>query len=369
MHWDEEQHFGSEKYHIEISGKMQPICAYGNALIIYYRGKVLKLQDKCIQPLITIPQSMSKKIKECHSLSKRLFRIEVRGSILIGNIIYMFFDKKLLSVNMENLSIKILYEVPTEMSMPLNLSEALPKEKWNALFGDYFSNPYHDKVNIYGVNKFGTIDKIFSFPKGTIRHIHNIVPDKKRNGYWILTGDNEELAGIWFAEFGLQHIRPIYVGSSIARTVVGFPLEEGLLFATDSVSSQNGIYILKNKDGLYNVKKITDLNGSCIYGTETKDGYLFSTTVESAEGGGLLNLLSRKHGSGIKSNFVDLIFLDKSLRVSKICSFQKDDLPYKLFQYGAVRFINNQMTIDDLYIYPIAVKKYDHHMLMLSKLG
>ena len=48
------------------------------------------------------------------------------------------------------------------------------------------------------------------------------------------------------------------------------------------------------------------------------------------------------------------------LNVKKELEFEKDSLPYKLFQYGVVMF---PPSLDEwLVFYPVGVKKYDGHM-------
>ena len=57
-------------------------------------------------------------------------------------------------------------------------------------WGEYFDNAQLDEVHIYSSQDAGATWSIaYTFPKGTIRHVHNIVHDPWGNCLWILAGD------------------------------------------------------------------------------------------------------------------------------------------------------------------------------------
>ncbi len=57
-------------------------------------------------------------------------------------------------------------------------------------WGEYFDNASRAEVHIYASNDSGlTWSVAYTFPKGAIRHVHNIVHDPWANCLWILTGD------------------------------------------------------------------------------------------------------------------------------------------------------------------------------------
>ena len=60
-------------------------------------------------------------------------------------------------------------------------------------WGEYFDNPDRDEVHVYAsADQGATWDVAYTFAKGEIRHIHNIVSDAWENCLWMLTGDNGE---------------------------------------------------------------------------------------------------------------------------------------------------------------------------------
>ena len=57
-------------------------------------------------------------------------------------------------------------------------------------WGEYFDNPRRDEVHIYLSTDQGAHWEVaHTFPKGSIRHVHNIVYDEWENCLWVLTGD------------------------------------------------------------------------------------------------------------------------------------------------------------------------------------
>ena len=223
------------------------------------------------------------------------------------------------------------------------------------LWGDYGRNTEHKEVQIYRARADCQVNVIYTFEAGTVRHIHNIVEDS--DGFLLFVGDNEEKAGIYRVNSDWTEVKPWKTGQQKYRAVVGWPYQGGVLYATDSVETENHIrYITANGEE----RELAALNGSCIYGCETKDYCLFSTTVEPHEGGGKLSLIFEKLGGGIKSRNVTIVAVSKSdLSVRQVAIFRKDGWPMKLFQYGRCIFAGGQKESNTVWCSPVACKKYD----------
>ena len=223
-------------------------------------------------------------------------------------------------------------------------------------WGDYGSNNGLKEIRIYKMGADRQVKVAYTFEAGTGRHIHNIIKDG--DGFIVMAGDNEKQAGIYRANADWTEVRPWKTGEQKYRAVVGFAYKGGLLYATDSVEKENHLRYI-SPEGEEHI--LTPMNGSCIYGGETKDYYVFSTTVESPERGGRLGLLSRKLGGGIKSDEVYVVALSKaSLDIKVIGKFKKDFWPMKLLQYGQAIFAGGQEeSKDGVWCYPMSCKKYD----------
>ena len=340
------------KYHSEthsIYRGYKPLAYLNRRLYFYSDGIIWTERNGSLQNSIEIGGNSW---KDNNRTLKRLFRREPKYAVPIdSHRMLVAWKRKLILVDVDNKDVLVLCISRDGFSDPLNLCAA--KEKWIAVWGDYGSNPGHEAINIYGLNKNLSVETIYTFPKGSIRHIHNIIP-RLEDGYYIFTGDQEEKAGIYTADSLFEEVRPLKTGKQQYRAVVGFDTPNGLLYATDAVNEQNYVYLLNEEE----LRKICSLNGSCIYGTEHGTDYYFATTVEPDENNrGLLSWVSKKRGTGILSDEVMLVKASPNLTTEIVLSYTKDVWPAKLMQYGSVQFPHG--VNQEFWIYPVAVKKYD----------
>lgn len=287
-------------------------------------------------------------------LVTRLLRLEPRCVALLDNRRLVICHAKTVCVlDINNKTFSVVKEAREGFSNTLNFCSDGTYVYW----GDYGDNPNREVVNIYRLSKTLNIEIVYSFPKGEIRHIHNIVWDKVHDQFFVLTGDLESSSGIYIASADWEEVTPVVTGLQQYRAVVAFPYGDGLIYATDSVVDKNRIYLLH--DGV--VEPLVDFPGSCIYGTETKGHYVFASTVEPPEGRGLFGLFTNKLGRGIQDRYAHLITVRKSdLHVEEIFKTQKDMWPMKLFQYGALMFPKVQEKSNDLWYYVMACKGDGH---------
>lgn len=354
--------------------RKQPIAVINDrGIICYYKGKIWLRNNGAYRCIGSLRETYIDRLKECTHFCRRLFRQEIRCSIFGSDgRVYFLKDSILFSIDLEDYTINKAVVMERNMHRPLNLAEG--NNIYTVIWGDYFDNPGREPVSIYGLTMDGNIEELYSFPKETIRHIHNIV--KRDNGYIIFTGDNDGQAGIYISDIYFRKIEAVLIGDQQARAVVGFPVEGGILYATDSVSQENSIYLLEinEANNVVNRKKITKINGSVIYGAVLKNGWVFSTTVESSERdresksiiGKIKEFLSTERGNGILSNNVHILYVNKNYDVHIMIKLKKDSLPYKLFQYGSIRFPIGQNQSEKIVFYPVAVKKYDGWMGLIE---
>jgi hypothetical protein len=145
-------------------------------------------------------------------------------------------------------------------------------------WGEYFDNPNRDEVHIYASTDAGaTWSVAYTFPKGAIRHVHNIVHDPWANCLWILTGDYGDECRILRSSFDFSQIDSILQGNQQARAVALVVTEAGLYFSSDTPLEQNFIYHLNRQEALTQLAPITS---SSIYGCRAANRIFFSTMVE-----------------------------------------------------------------------------------------
>jgi hypothetical protein len=307
------------------------------------------LNSGATELIASIPVRGVKRLLGKWRLCNRLLRLEPRCVGPLNNHRFVVsILGKLWLVDTEGKNLSLLAELRTGYGLVSFCSNN------NGLYwGDYGANPNHDEINIYRIDSNLNINVVYSFSQGSIRHIHTIIKDN--DSFIVMAGDNEPEAGIYEANFDWTDVKPWKIGEQKYRAVVGFSYKGGLLYATDSVETENHLWYIE-ADGTEH--ELTSINGSCIYGAETKDYFLFSTTVESHEGGGIRRLLSNELGGGIKSKDVHIIAVSKKdLSVRIIKKYKKDIWPMKLFQYGRAPFAGGQTEVTDgVWCYPIACK-------------
>ena len=328
----------------------KPLFFLDDRLYLFQAGSIWISGGSEPQKIVTLFQ---KSVFDKYRTLVRFFRREPRFAIPIDkHKIIVAISKKIKIVDIQKKDVRDIFASGKCMSVPLNLCKG--EGNWIALWGDYGQNPNHEKINIHGLKQDLTIETIYSFPAQQIRHIHNIV-HKKDGGFYIFTGDQESLAGIYEADEEFKHVVPLKTGSQQYRAVIGCDTSNGLLYATDSPNDPNYIYLLKSNGTL---EQITQINGSCIYGTEHNGSYYFATTVEPDETKrGFTAMFSKKIGKGILSDEVHLIRVDDDLSVKKVANYKKDKWPLKLLQYGSIQFPYGDSK--ELWIYPVAVEGFD----------
>ena len=205
---------------------------------------------------------------------------------------------------------------------PLNYTiiENIKNFENSIVFGEYFGNNSRKHIHIYKRNKNFKWEIIYTFKEGTINHIHSIIPDKFRNCLWIFAGDFDHSSSIWKVENNFKNIERILYGKQIYRACVGYPTEEGLIYATDTQFEKNSIRILRINKGDLLSEELFKINGTCVYGTNLKDYLVFSTCTEPTHHpeNKLLLFFDNKPGPGILKNKSDIVLFDKKIVLLKL---------------------------------------------------
>lgn len=300
-------------------------------------------------------------------ITERMLRLEPRGIVrLDGNKYNLSFRGNIYQVNLKKEEVQLEHSFVKTMNNPLYMKKISGLADWQdcILYGEYSGNPQREPVAIYRKRidcEESQWEKCYEFSRGTINHIHNIIQDPYRKGLLILTGDSDSGSGIWLASNEFKEVKPLLIGSQLFRACVALPLEEGILYATDTPLMQNGIYFASLNNGNWESRKLFDMPGPSIYYTFSTDKIIFSTTVEAdAEKKGIQYLLSRKLGRGVKDRYVHLIEGSIFDGFNEIGKFKKDFLPMGLFQFGALHFPEDSYkSYGKLFFYGTALKEYD----------
>ncbi len=210
-------------------------------------------------------------------------------------------------------------------------------------WGEYFDNAARDQVHIYASSDAGaTWSVAYTFPRGSIRHVHNIVHDPWGECLWVLTGDYGDECRILRASLDFRHVEAMMQGNQQARAVALVPTEEGLYFSTDTPLEANFIYHLDRKGNLAQLAPIT---GSSIYGCRVGSRVFFSTMVEPSRVNPDRHV--RVYGGNRAQGWTSLL------------SWRKDRWPMGLFQYGNAFLPDGENPSSYLAVSTIAVDSDD----------
>lgn len=355
----------------KIIGKnLTPLCFLPSGRLVGYRhGEVHVIEnEKVIKSFPVFKGKKERILGQCRYLY-RLLRLGVRAAwaldennvlLSVGNTIYEF-----------NLKSGVLSDGYScgEGIRPLIFTqvEGISSVDRGLYFGGYLGNKDKRPVSIYkrvGQDKW---DVVYTFPQGTINHVHAVVNDTYRDCLWVFTGDFDEASAIWRVTDNFNNVERVCCNNQKYRGCVVFALPDGLLYATDAPFADDFIYMMNPVD--YSVKMIAPIDGSCIYGCQWNDKYVFSSTVE---GDGrntpcMEFYFGRKRGAGIKDEYVHLYCGNLKEGFKEIYKEKKDIMPYYTFQFGAFKFPYGVNKTNALYFQPVATNKNDLKLLAMSE--
>jgi len=185
-------------------------------------------------------------------------------------------------------------------------------------WGEYFDNRGRKEVHIYVSSDRGRTWQIaYTFPAGSIRHVHNIIYDRWNDCLWILTGDEGPECRVLCADCELRSMEVVVAGSQQARAVAAIPTQNGSYLATDTPFEKNHVYRLDRKG---NVEQMADLASSSTYGCQVGVAMFFSTMAEPSR----INT----------SREINIIGSKEGTNWQVLARWKKDSLPMRYFQYG-----------------------------------
>jgi hypothetical protein len=213
----------------------------------------------------------------------------------------------------------------------------------SVFWGEYFDNVSRDEVHIYvSTDRGETWSVAYTFPKGAIRHVHNIVHDLWGDCLWLLTGDYGDECRIIRASYDFRQVDIILQGHQQARAVALVPTESGLYFSSDTPMEANAIYHL-DRQGKFS--QLAALGGSSIYGCRLGRDVFFSTMVEPST----VNT----------DRFVRIFGGRDGQDWRPLLAWKKDRWPMDFFQYGNAFLPDGQNSTPYLAVTTIAVESED----------
>ena len=345
----------------KLFNNLSPICFLPSGELICYKyGLIYILMDDVVVKKIRIISGFKERFLGRFKCLRRLLRIGIRSAIAIDNhSIIISVGCKLYELSLDTGQLSKGFSLRSGVR-PLIFSEikGITGFKDSIYFGEYNTDNFEkNEIAIYKRVAIDNWKKVYTFPKGTVNHIHNIIADKFRDCVWIFTGDFDDAAAIWRCDNGFSNLNRVYCGDQRYRGCIAFALKDGIVYATDTPYSQNYVYQVTDDGKILTLKEIS---GSCIYGCRCNDNIYFSTTVEpDGRNQTLLRLLfDYKIGAGIKDRYARIYELNELGKIEEIYKAKKDFLPF-IFQFGAFKFPNGNNHSRNLYFEPVALKNID----------
>ena len=150
----------------------KPLCYIKKTLYLYRKGFIYGLVGNQPEKVV---RAYSNTTKESLRVLARLFRTEPKYAAPINESQMLLVGHRAIKVvDVEKQDVEDISSSREGFSDPLNI--CVGREKWVALWGDYGSNTEHDSVSIYGLTKKKKVETVYTFERGQVRHIHNIIP-------------------------------------------------------------------------------------------------------------------------------------------------------------------------------------------------
>lgn len=326
----------------------KPLLCIGDKYFTYHKGMIGIFDSKENKHVsrVEIPLSLGFKVASHFRMLERALRIAPRTADYVDeDTILVAMKGCIYRVSFSDLTMIPEQTLLKGMGSPLIMQriENLCGFDDGIYYGEYTMNIDKEGVAIFK-RGFQTTDwvKVYTFPIGSIHHVHNIIPSKKRNSVYVLTGDDDAGSGIWEASDNFQKMRPILVGAQEYRACVLFESGDDVIYCSDTPMEQNYIYRCKwDEDRLIVIDKYP-IPGTCIYGESDGNEILISTSVEPnsifEKCNPIAILLENRIGDGIKDRFVHVIKGNFQKGFQEIYHSKKDVLPMRLFQFGSVQF-------------------------------
>ena len=347
----------------KIISKGQLLLADENKYVFFKKGKLYfskNIQDSP-QFLCCIPQSGLKKCLGNFSLAERMLRLAPRTAVWIDNHSFLLAHRGIAyRIELETGNIEQEHAFVPGMNSPLSFASVCGVKGFQdgIVYGTYVGESEYP-ISIWHRSVDGAWTEAFQFPKGSVRHVHQILADPEHDRLLILTGDQGNEVAIWEAKDHFATVTPLLQGSQQYRSCFAFVENDHIYYATDTPLEQNYLYDFDTVNQTTTV--LNELPGPVIYGTAVHQAdsryYLFATSVEpDSRIRGKRYLLTYKKGPGVQSGYTNLYYGNPEKGFHVIAKYKKDFLPMVLFQFGNVLFPAGKL--EKIYVCPQSVYKY-----------
>jgi|GEM_PF-350159 len=315
---------------------------FGDRFLLEHNGEWRTVDaDRLDVPVCRMPVvTDTLRARRRHRLVDRVLRAEARAAFALDADRFLVSCREgIRGVNLANATAPVEWSEPGRNPFDFASCEGVAGFDDAVLYGEYGSNDHKRPFSVWARTHDGQHKRVFTFADGAINHIHALVPDAAAECVWILTGDYGDGAGIWRATDNFAEVEPVLRGTQDARTCRVFPVDGGLVYATDTHLAPNSIrHLHRGADGAWVSERILPTKGSCIYAAQVGGQMVFTTSVEPGRptGNKMLDLLDPRRGPGIASRDCQIYVgnLDDGFALQD--EWRSDLLPKRLFGFSTI---------------------------------
>jgi hypothetical protein len=350
----------------------RPLVVLPDWLIFYKKGCIYKVRHDLKRPILLCViqnRGLLGRLFKNSRIVDRVLRLSPSHAIIFDNALFIAQRSNIWRYDFNEGNLNLDFEIPND-GFSLSFSIVLNKQGLEELvFGEYFENLAMDPIRIWG-RKSGSNKWLIraKFAIGEINHIHSIFCANTR--VYILTGDFDQAAGIWVSDPEFSTLKPLLRGKQSNRAAWMKKIDNHIFFANDTPLEQNRLFKFEitNENNIRPIP-LADLNGSSIYASGGIEEIFFSTTVEPGlpTGNFISDMLDSRLGPGVLSSKASLMSIDRQGVVSELYSAEKDNLPFRLMQFGTFIFPSGTMLPNTLYCYGVALKNIDNSCLVFRR--
>lgn len=210
----------------------------------------------------------------------------------------------------------------------------------NIFFGEYLANDERGPMRIYKyIPGSDALEIAYTFPAGSIKHVHGVYFDEFTDSIYCLTGDNDPECQLLKTGDGFKTIDIVGSGDESWRAVSVLFDKKSLFYGTDAEFRDNQI-VRVDRETLER-ETISDVSGTVFYAKKLGDDLFFTTTAENAP--------------SQKENIAAVWHVDRSGQCSKLVSYEKDLWHGGLFMFGTIHFPFVNAEDDRLYFSLVGV--------------
>jgi hypothetical protein len=289
--------------------------------------------------LVAIPAPAWKQAVCRSRLAQRLLRFLVTNVIRLANgDLFVTFDKSVGIVRNGK------YTELAGLARPCRVLRAACAidNHGDVYFGEYLMNDDRTAVRVYRYRPGNSgLEVAYTFPAGSIKHIHGIYFDRFTASLLCLTGDDNSECRMLRTDDGFRTVRVVGEGDETWRAVSVLFDEASMFYGMDAEFRSNHIYRLDRRTS--ERTSLAEVQGTVYYSKQFGKELFFTTTAEN--------------GSNRRARAAAIWNVSAGGKCIEIAKFEKDSWHGTLFKFGTIHFPYANLRADALYFSVIGVKE------------